>query len=199
MKTYIVGIDEVGRGPLAGPVTVCAVRIEKTTYKKLCKDKHLSPQGKDSKKLRKEKREEYAIYLKRLYKNKVLQYAVSSVSAKTIDTKGLSYAITRALSQSLHAVNTQYKDTVLLDGGLRAPKEFLNQKTIIKGDEKEQIIAWASIIAKVTRDGYMNKINGKYPHYGFKDHVGYGTQKHRKAIRTHGPSPIHRKSFLKNI
>jgi ribonuclease HII len=166
---------------------------------KLSRDNHLSPKGKDSKKLSKERREAYAKYLKQLYKKGALQYAISSVSATTIDTKGLSHAIKQSLARSLRAVGTQHKDTILLDGGLKAPKEFTNQQTIIKGDEKEQIIAWASILAKVTRDAYMNKIDSTYPNYGFKDHVGYGTQRHRQAIQTYGPSPIHRKSFLKHI
>ena len=88
---------------------------------------------------------------------------------------------------------------VLLDGGLKAPREFIYQKTIIKGDEKELSISLASIAAKVTRDAYMTKLAKKYPAYGFEIHKGYGTKKHREAIKKHGPSEVHRMSFLGRI
>jgi ribonuclease HII len=87
---------------------------------------------------------------------------------------------------------------VRLDGGLKAPKNFKKQKTIIKGDEKEKIIAWASITAKVSRDALMRRAAKKYPQYGFEVHKGYGTVKHRQAIKRHGMSLIHRRSFCKN-
>lgn len=86
--------------------------------------------------------------------------------------------------------------TVLLDGGLKAPDEYKDQKTIIKGDEKEVCIALASIIAKVIRDRYMVKIAQKYPKYGFEEHKGYGTKKHYEAIQKSGISPLHRLCFL---
>ena len=88
---------------------------------------------------------------------------------------------------------------VLLDGGLKAPKEYLNQRTIIKGDEKELAIALASIVAKVTRDRLMVKLARKYPGYDLEMHKGYGTAAHYKALKNKGFSPIHRKSFLKKI
>ena len=88
---------------------------------------------------------------------------------------------------------------VLLDGGLRAPKEYKNQKTIIKGDEKELAIALASIVAKVTRDELMVKLSKKYIGYGLEKHKGYGTAYHYKALKNKGLSPIHRKSFLKKL
>ena len=88
---------------------------------------------------------------------------------------------------------------VRLDGGLHAPAEFKNQKTIIRGDEKEKIIAWASILAKVSRDSLMRKASRKFPEYGFEIHKGYGTARHRSAISKHGLSPLHRKTFCTRI
>ena len=86
-----------------------------------------------------------------------------------------------------------------MDGGLKAPIEFKKQKTIIKGDEKEKIIAWASILAKVSRDALMCRLAKKYPKYGFEIHKGYGTLKHRKMIKKYGLSNVHRKSFCRSI
>jgi len=211
---YIIGIDEVGRGPLAGPVCVCVVRVEAGIYKRLQKNKNLPALGRDSKKLSKKDREKYAQVLKSLMSKRHFDikprvsrmpldtrfsYAVCSVSNTVIDTKGLSFAIKKALSDCLRKVHATEKDTVLLDGGLRAPKEFTNQEAIIKGDEKHPVIAWASILAKVHRDNYMTKMAKKYPEYGFENHVGYGTKSHREAIQNHGQSPLHRKSFLRRL
>jgi ribonuclease HII len=103
-----------------------------------------------------------------------------------------------AISQGLNKIKLDpNKCQVLLDGSLKAPKEFINQKTIIKGDEKEKIIAWASILAKVSRDSIMTKYHKKFPQYGFQIHKGYGTDKHRTAISKYGLSEIHRKTFCK--
>lgn len=196
---YIVGIDEVGRGPLAGPVTLCAVRVEVGMYKTLQKNKNLPARGRDSKKLSKKDREKYSKVLCDLAQERKLQFTIVMQSNVVIDTKGLSFAIKKALAGCLQKVGATEKDKVLLDGGLKAPKEFTNQQTIIKGDEKHPVIAWASILAKVHRDNYMAKMSKKYPEYGFEKHMGYGTKAHREAIRKQGPSPIHRKSFLTNL
>ncbi len=193
---YIVGIDEVGRGPLAGPVTLCAVRVEGGIYKKLQKSKNLPALGRDSKKLSKKDREKYSKILCDLALEGKLQFTIVMQSNTVIDTKGLSFAIKKALAGCLHKVGATEKCTVLLDGGLKAPIEFTNQQTVIKGDEKHPVIAWASILAKVHRDNYMTKMAKKYPEYGFEKHVGYGTKVHRGAIKKHGPVLIHRKSFL---
>jgi ribonuclease HII len=99
----------------------------------------------------------------------------------------------------LKKLDATIRETILLDGSLYAPKEFKKQKTIIKGDEKEPAIGLASIVAKVTRDRYMLKMAGKHPLYGFENHVGYGTKKHYLAIKKHGMTDIHRKSFLKRV
>lgn len=200
MKTkYIVGIDEVGRGPLAGPVTVGVVVCEEKKYKLLKNNKKLPPLGKDSKKLKEKDREKYVKVLEELKKQKVINFSVVHVSNTIIDTKGISYAIKKGIKDGFKNLKIKQRNTeVLLDGGLKAPEGF-KQKTIIKGDEKEKIIAWASILAKVSRDELMLKIGKKYPEYGLQIHKGYGTAKHRKAIQKHGVSKVHRLSFCKNI
>ncbi len=212
---YIIGIDEVGRGPLAGPVTVCVVACESGLYKKLKRDKNLPVSGKDSKKLSHLDRKKYAEYLSacarlNLAENCGLKYEVIHVSNEVIDNKGISYAIKSAIKKGIEKLKIIHLLKIenclgigpwdlefLLDGGLKAPIEFTNQRTIIKGDEKEKIIAWASILAKVSRDKLMCKIAKKYSEYGFDIHKGYGTRKHQEAIKKHGLSEIHRKSFCK--
>ena len=165
---YIVGIDEVGRGPLAGPVCVAAVAIEKRLYK----DTFRKFKGlKDSKKTSASLREEW---LKKIDKfPKSIFYSVSMVGSSVIDKKGIVRAIEMSLSHSLSRLSLQPdKCLVLLDGSLKAPKEFKNQRTIIRGDEKEKIIAMASIVAKVCRDNYMKRQSKMFPLYGFEKHKG---------------------------
>ncbi len=200
---YIVGIDEVGRGPLAGPVTVCLVCCEENLYKKLKLNKNLPKTGLDSKKISEKNREKFSLLLRSLARagktfelnNTGISYVVSNISNKVIDSKGISFAIDFAISCGIEKLNLNSKKcTVLLDGGLKAPKHF-NQKTIIKGDEKEKIIAWASILAKVERDELMKKFSKKYPKYGFDIHKGYGTRNHKELIKKHGLSKIHRKTW----
>ncbi len=211
---YIIGVDEVGRGPLAGPVTVCVVACEEKIYTKLKRDKRLPPVGKDSKKLSAEAREKYA----KILKNTGIRYEVVHISNKVIDSRGISFAIRKAMTDGLkrlrvnpvrgregpqrastsNGINPKNCD-VRLDGSLKAPLEFVKQRTIIKGDEKERVIAWASILAKVSRDDLMRKLAKKYPNYGLEIHKGYGTLKHRQAIKKHGLSDIHRKTFCRSI
>ncbi len=192
---YVIGIDEVGRGPLAGPVCVAAVAIEKRFYKStLKKFKGL----KDSKKTSENLREECFKKIDGLSKS--ILYSVSLVGNGVIDKKGIVWAIETALSRSLHKLSLQpMKCEVLLDGSLKAPIEFKNQKTIIRGDEKEKIIAMASIVAKVCRDNYMKRQSKIFPLYEFEKHKGYGTKKHIEKIKKYGVSDIHRLSFLKNL
>ena len=199
----IVGIDEVGRGPLAGPVTICAVVCDKKLYTKLKKDRQLPPLGKDSKKLSQRDRERYARNITKSVQGRTLDnfgFVVVNVSNKIIDKKGISFCIKNAITDGIKKLKLKPKDCeVLLDGGLKAPIEFKKQKTIIKGDEKEKIIAWASILAKVSRDALMCRLAKKYPKYGFEIHKGYGTLKHRKMIKKYGLSNVHRKSFCRSI
>ncbi len=193
---FIVGIDEVGRGPLAGPVSVCVVVCGEKIYSNLKKNKNLPKSGVDSKKLTPEERNKYSVFLNQLSKEGRISYKIIHISNKTIDKKGISFCIKKAMSQGLDKLRLNPKNChILLDGRLQAPKKFLNQKTIIKGDEKEKIIAWASIIAKVSRDSLMRRMAVKFPQYGFEFHKGYGTEKHKKAIKKHGLSDFHRKTF----
>lgn len=193
----IVGIDEVGRGPLAGPVTVCVICCEENIYKILKKSKLLPKNGKDSKKLKEKEREEYNKILISLSREKKIFYSINHISNKIIDSKGISFAIKKSLLLGLNKLKIKEGDIILLDGGLKAPEIFKKQKTIVKGDEREKIIAWASILAKVSRDSLMKKIDKKFPNYGFAIHKGYGTQKHRELIKKYGLSSVHRKTWNK--
>jgi ribonuclease HII len=190
---WIVGVDEAGRGPLAGPVSVGVVSIP-------IKTKLLLEGLTDSKKLSEKKREEWFQKIQEWNREGKLQYAVSLVSSSIIDKKGIVFAINLGMSRCVRKLGVKPKQTlVLLDGSLHAPKEFLHQRTIIKGDEKISVISLASIVAKVTRDRYMVKLAMKYPEYAFDVHKGYGTLIHRMAIKKSGISKIHRKTFLRNI
>lgn len=191
---FVVGIDEVGRGPLAGPVAVCAFKMEQNFQTKSF------GKIKDSKKLTPIKREEIFEILKKLKKEKIVNYFVSYETAMRIDKIGLSYAIKNCLEKSLAKLKVNPKECiVLLDGGLKAPEIYKNQKTIIKGDEKERAIAFASIVAKVSRDALMCKLAKKYPKYSFEVHKGYGTKKHCEAININGLCHEHRRCFCKNF
>ncbi len=195
----IIGIDEVGRGPLAGPVTVSAVSCDEKIYKSLFKNKNLPALGKDSKKLKEKDRKIFDKYLRQLSKEGKIEFKVVHISNKIIDEKGISFSIKKAISDCIKSLKIEKESKFLLDGGLKVPIEFKNQKTIIKGDEKERIIAWASILAKVSRDNLMVKASKKFPEYGFDVHKGYGTQKHRDYIKKYGISDFHRKSFCKKF
>ncbi len=136
------------------------------------------------------------VFRERLGEKEIFNYSIIHISNKTIDKKGLSFCIKTAVGKGIEKLKLNPKNCqVLLDGSLKAPAEFKNQKTIIKGDEKEKIIAWASILAKVSRDALMTRAGKKFPRYGFEIHKGYGTTRHRLAISAHGLSPLHRKTF----
>lgn len=194
---WLIGIDEVGRGPLAGPVCLCACKIKYEDKNRLGT---LFPGINDSKQLKKEKREELFNIAQDLKGEKQIDYIISMRSAKKIDTKGIGVCIKECVKEILEKVNVKPNEAlILLDGSLYAPQEFIFQKTIIKGDAKEKIISLASIIAKVTRDKYMKKVSKKHPKYGFEKHVGYGTRYHRTMIMEHGTCVEHRISFLSSI
>lgn len=188
-QKWTIGIDEAGRGPLAGPVSVGAVMVQSDF------DLSIFKNLRDSKKLSEARREEFF----EIIKKRKIKAEVVMVSNKIIDKKGISYAIRFAIKSLLKKLNPNVKQTkIFLDGSLKAPQEFI-QETIIKGDEKIPVISLASIMAKVTRDRYMQKISKKYPLFGFHIHKGYGTKKHISAIKRHGPSEIHRKTFISRI
>lgn len=200
MPKYIVGIDEVGRGSVAGPVAVGIVVVPKDFDWKFFRG------IKDSKKLSQKEREKWLKKVK--VKNRPsadfinkaegkINFCVSMVGNEMIDKKGISFCIKRAISRSLNSLNLKPNECrVLLDGGLKAPEEFIFQKTIIKGDEKIKVISCASVLAKVRRDKLMERMARIYPKYGFEGHKGYGTKLHFSKIKKHGLTPIHRRSFL---
>lgn len=196
--TYIIGIDEVGRGPLAGPVVVCACAVR-------CGVNLLTlfPKGelRDSKKLTEKHRASIVTSLSSYLARGEVYLGIGEVDAKTIDNIGISGAIKQAQSEALAALHVQGVDEssfLFLDGSLHADPRY-QQETIIKGDEKIIEIALASIVAKEHRDAKMKTYKEQYPMYGFEKHVGYGTKMHCDAIRTYGATPIHRISFLTNI
>jgi ribonuclease HII len=194
---FLIGIDEAGRGPLAGPIAVGAFSIKSKDILKKFKG------VKDSKQLSEKQREEWFKQIKNEKAKGKISFAVSFSSAGTIDTKGLTHATKAALNRCLKRLEKHgfaaKNSRILLDGSLYAPSRYKNQKTIIDGDAKEPSIALASICAKVLRDRKMKRLAKKFPHYGFEIHKGYGTKAHYKAIKKYGMSPIHRRSFLKGI
>ncbi len=198
---WIIGIDEVGRGPLAGPVGVGVVLVADDF------DWSLLDGVRDSKKMTPKNREAIFRRTDTLKQNHSLNYEVVLVGAKVIDKIGIVPAINQAMTMALDNIITNtpkfnsHDVMVKLDGGLKAPKEYVNQETIIKGDDKELTIGLASIMAKITRDAYMEKLAEKpdFSVYNFQKHKGYGTKAHRELILEYGLSPEHRTSFCGNI
>ncbi len=179
----IAGVDEVGRGPLAGPVVACACIL---------------PKGivfhgiKDSKMLSHEERKRFSDYL--TTRPDVI-WALGIVSPEKIDEINILRATLLAMKEAIDALS-QKPDFVLVDGRDRPPTT-IDTQALIKGDTLSQSIGAASIIAKVYRDELMDRYHEQYPHYGFNAHKGYGTAQHKKAIEAHGLCPIHRKTFAK--
>ena len=194
---YLIGIDEVGRGPLAGPLCVgaCAVRLR--AYRQVLS----SFSGvKDSKRISAKLRGHWSERIRAAAARGALFTATSFVGEKTIDARGISRSLTVAICRVLARLGfPPAQCRVLLDGGIKAPRAFPFQETIIRGDEKEPLIALASIAAKVRRDRYMVRLARHFPEYGFEKHKGYGTRKHYTALRKYGILEVHRKSFLKHF
>jgi ribonuclease HII len=199
MKTWVIGIDEVGRGPLAGPVTVCAVAMRMKDYKSMSKKASWKTLN-DSKQLTASMREYWSKEAYKLEQEGKAAIALASRTAKQIDAKGIASCIRECIASNLKVLGIDPADCmVLLDGSLKAPKEYLYQETIIKGDSKEKIIAMASVVAKVSRDAYMNGQHKKLEMYGWNTNKGYGTKSHIGAIREQGTTPLHRTSFLTRL
>lgn len=195
MKQWVIGIDEVGRGPLAGPVCVCGVAIPSSIYRRT-KWSGLT----DSKQMTKANRELWSVKALKLKEEGGIKIGIAYQSAAAIDTKGISACIRLCIASVLRKLDIDPSDcTVLLDGGLKAPQEYLFQETIIKGDSKEKAISLASVVAKVARDAKMNTLHKTYPVYGWNTNKGYGTKAHISGIKKHGVTPLHRKSFLTQI
>ncbi len=196
---YLVGIDEAGRGPLAGPVAVASFCVSAEFHKTIL-DFFPKRKIRDSKKLSPKRREEIFKMLKQAKFRREISLAVSFGSAGRIDKLGIAVVIRKSVEKVLARLPVEASEClVLLDGALRAPSRFLCQKTIIRGDETEAVIALASIVAKISRDRRMVSLAKKYPRYGFDIHKGYGTKRHYAALKKYGPSPVHRRTFLKNL
>ncbi len=179
-KTLVGGIDEAGRGPLAGPVYAACVVFEPGVVIEGIND---------SKKLSEKKREQ----LFDIITEKALFYSIVSVDEKEIDKINILEAAFKAFRESINSL-PQMPEVVLIDGNRAKdiPTEF---ETVVKGDSKSQSIAAASILAKVSRDRYVVELDKKYPQYGFAKHKGYPTKDHYEALAKYGPSPVHRLTF----
>lgn len=193
---YFAGIDEAGRGPIAGPVSV-AVAVWPADMDMTL----LSEIGvRDSKKLTAKRRREIYDWAIGERQSDRLSFAGILVPETMIDKKGIVFAIRHGLAVCLERLKLNPAEVAIrLDGSLFAPPEYKNQETIIGGDGKDLLIGLASVIAKVGRDEYMIKISDQYPEYDFAKHKGYGTRAHYEAIKENGLCPIHRRSFLKGI
>ncbi len=183
-RGYICGIDEVGRGPLAGPVVAAAVILPRD-----CKILYIN----DSKKLSAKKREElYDIIMEQ-----AVAAGIGMAGPERIDEINILQATYEAMRQAIQ--NLAVLPDILLNDAVTIPQVEIPQVPIIKGDEKSISIGAASIIAKVTRDRLMEEYDQIMPEYGFARNKGYGSQEHIKAVKNYGPSSIHRRSFIKNI
>lgn len=180
----VCGIDEAGRGPLAGPVFAAAVILPE----------HCTIEGiDDSKKLNPKKREQLFGEIE----GGAVAYGIGFATEKEIDSINILQATFLAMKRAFRALSV-HPGLALVDGN-RMPALGVETRTIIKGDSLSASIAAASILAKVSRDRLMEQIDGIYPQYGFARHKGYGTALHREMLKQYGPCPIHRRSFLKNI
>lgn len=181
---YICGVDEAGRGPLAGPVCAAAV---------ILKPNQIIEGVNDSKKLSEKKRE--ALF--DVIKNEVLAYSIAFSSVEEIEEMNILNATMLAMKRAVEGLKIK-ADYALIDGNRLPPLE-INSEYVIKGDAKSMSIAAASILAKVSRDRLCREYAEKYPEYGFEKHKGYGTKLHTEAIKKYGPCEIHRMSFLTKI
>ncbi len=181
---WIAGIDEVGRGPLAGPVVACAVILPKD-----CEILYLN----DSKKLSPKKRETLCEEIL----EKAVSVGIGMASPERIDEINILQATYEAMREAIEKLSPQ--PTLLLNDAVTIPEVDIYQVPIIKGDAKSVSISAASIVAKVTRDQLMVEYDAQMPGYGFASNKGYGTADHIEALKKYGPSPIHRKSFIGNL
>ncbi len=180
---YICGIDEVGRGPFAGPVMAGAVILPKD-----CEILYLN----DSKKLSAKRREELYDEIR----DKAVSWAVAGVESERIDEINILQATFEAMREAVSKLSV--RPDILLVDAVHIPDLDIPQDSIVKGDARSVSIAAASVLAKVTRDRIMTEYAKEYPGYGFEKNMGYGTAEHRNALAVMGPTPIHRRSFIHN-
>ena len=181
---FIAGIDEAGRGPLAGPVVAAAVILPKD---------HPILYLNDSKQLSEKRREELYDVIVR----DAISYGIRSSDEKMIDEINILQATYHAMREAISKLDPQ--PTLLLNDAVTIPEVMIRQVPIIHGDARSLSIAAASVLAKVTRDRLMREYDSVYPEYGFAQHKGYGSEAHQEAIRKYGPCPIHRRTFISNI
>lgn len=181
---YIAGVDEVGRGPLSGPVVAAAVIFDNETFIEGVND---------SKKIKESDR----INLAELIKNKALAYGYGIVDQKIIDKINILQATLKAMKIAVNGLSLN-PDLILIDGN-KAFVSKISTKTIVKGDSKSFSIAAASILAKVYRDEIMKKAAEDFPQYAWEKNKGYGTKEHINAIKMYGATTLHRKTFLRKI
>ena len=183
--SFVCGVDEAGRGPLAGPVCAAAVIL----------DPSVELEGvNDSKKLSEKKRE--ALFY--VICQKAVAYSIAFAAVEEIEEVNILNATYLAMNRAIEGLSVK-ADFALIDGN-RAPKDIkIDCQTVVKGDAKSLSIAAASILAKVTRDRLLLEYDEKYPQYNFAKHKGYGTAEHMEAIRKYGVSEVHRPSFLKKL
>ena len=182
--SLVCGVDEAGRGPLAGPVCAAAVILPKGL---------IIPGLDDSKKISEKKRDE----LFEIIKEKALAYGIAFASVEEIEEYNILAATFIAMNRAISQLNPK-PDIALIDGN-RTKGIEIESRSVVKGDSKCADIAAASILAKVTRDRYMLEMAEKFPQYYFEKHKGYGTKLHYETIREYGPCEIHRLSFLKKM
>ncbi len=193
LMKFIIGVDEAGRGPLAGPVAVGVVKVPKNF------DWSQIEGVGDSKQMTEIERARVFARAKKMRHGGVIDFAVSQVGPSVIDEKGIVSAINLAMERCINRLKLDAKQVSFrLDGSLSAPAQF-KQATIIKGDSIYPEIGLASIIAKETRDAYMRKIAKRFSAYELEVHKGYGTKRHRELIAKYGLSPIHRTTYCKNV
>ncbi len=209
-RPYIIGIDEVGRGPLAGPVVVCALALSPSANRQAQRASHKTMSRlKDSKKLNVKQREAWFNWLKN---SPDIHYSVARVYPRGIERLNISaaanLAATRAFLKVCGALSLEHSreltTKVYLDGGLYlrvSPRDSRRWSvtTVVRGDQKFNAVKLASIVAKVTRDVFMNRMHQKFPDYGFDVHKGYGTKSHIAALKKYGPCPAHRTTFIGNF
>lgn len=183
-EIVICGVDEAGRGPLAGPVCAAAMILP---------DGYEIPGLNDSKQLTDKKRRE----LFPIIKEQAIAYGIAMVDEKTIDEVNILNATFLAMKDAISQLSVR-PDLALIDGN-RTSEFGVEAIPVVKGDARDASIAAASILAKVTRDTFMEEMDKQYPEYGFAVHKGYGTRRHYDAIREYGMCPIHRRTFLKKF
>ena len=211
----IIGADEAGRGALAGPVMTGSVWISQQFFATYQASEFLTL-FQDSKLLSEEQREEAFKQLQELAQTGTIGFAHGEASVDEIETHNILQATTLAFQRALEKLqkerslslkkkaslfvsDTRQKDISILIDGLPLKQLPYEHRGLVKGDRTSFCIAAASIVAKITRDHYMQELAKTYPHYGFNEHKGYGTEKHREAIQKWGPCPLHRPSFLKKL